>query len=254
MHAQLTASVLEDVLVAAIDGSPQAYRRQEVMLRLAEEPYCKLVMPVQGTCILEQDDRQLEFLPGESFVFDCARPYTLSFPEGVHIELYGLPRQRLLGELGGSFGLQPTLLRDSSAVRLLSGFLALVQKDLMGHSTNEDSARLVSNTIMSLTTSCLANEMATHWLSPSDNAFIKKGLAYIDEHIADSELTVTTIAAHCAVSPRHLQRVFATRGTTVTSYIRGRRLERARADLLRKVRRRRSRPSPATGASRISRT
>ncbi|GAA3001965.1 helix-turn-helix domain-containing protein [Actinokineospora diospyrosa] len=55
---------------------------------------------------------------------------------------------------------------------------------------------------------------------------------FIDARLADPDLTPADIAAAVHVSPRQLYRLFETEGTTVAKWIRDRRLERCRADLL----------------------
>jgi AraC-like DNA-binding protein len=54
---------------------------------------------------------------------------------------------------------------------------------------------------------------------------------FIDSHLPDASLSPALIAAATGISVRHLHRIFAARGCTVTEWIRERRLERCRTDL-----------------------
>ncbi|MBM7774496.1 AraC-like DNA-binding protein [Actinokineospora baliensis] len=54
----------------------------------------------------------------------------------------------------------------------------------------------------------------------------------IDARLADPDLTPAGIAAAVHISTRQLYRLFESEGTTVAKWIRDRRLERCRADLL----------------------
>jgi AraC-like DNA-binding protein len=54
---------------------------------------------------------------------------------------------------------------------------------------------------------------------------------YISEHLAEPKLTMTGIAATHHVSVRHLQKLFEEIGTTVSEYIRTRRLDQCRNGL-----------------------
>ena len=56
--------------------------------------------------------------------------------------------------------------------------------------------------------------------------------AYIERHLADHDLSPARVAAIHHVSVRSLQRIFRAQGTSVTDWIRRRRLERCRRDLL----------------------
>lgn len=54
----------------------------------------------------------------------------------------------------------------------------------------------------------------------------------IESQLGDPEMTVQTIARAEGVSVRYLQQLFARSGQTVSAYVKARRLERARADLI----------------------
>lgn len=53
----------------------------------------------------------------------------------------------------------------------------------------------------------------------------------LETRLGDPQMTVRSIAAMEGVSVRYLQQLFARAGQTITGYIKGRRLERARAEL-----------------------
>jgi AraC-like DNA-binding protein len=55
---------------------------------------------------------------------------------------------------------------------------------------------------------------------------------FIETHLAEPSLSPSQIAAAIGVSVRHLHRIFLSKGHTVAGWIRGRRLQRCRSDLL----------------------
>jgi len=61
---------------------------------------------------------------------------------------------------------------------------------------------------------------------------LQKIYDHIDLHLGSAELSPSSIAAAHYISTRHLHTLFNQSGTTVSTWIRERRLERARADLL----------------------
>jgi AraC-like DNA-binding protein len=63
-------------------------------------------------------------------------------------------------------------------------------------------------------------------------ALVPQIRAFIEEHLADPELSPATIAAAHFISVRYLHKLFETEDTTVADLIRRRRLERCRRDLL----------------------
>ena len=79
----------------------------------------------------------------------------------------------------------------------------------------------------------VATEVYGRTAEPDHHAGLLRRLdAYIDEHLADPDLSPTRIAQAHFLSTRQLQRVYARRGQTVSGVIRRRRLERCRRDLL----------------------
>ena len=59
-------------------------------------------------------------------------------------------------------------------------------------------------------------------------ALVRRARAIIDDRLADSELSTETVAALVGISPRYLQSVFRSEGSTVAGTIWRRRLDRAR--------------------------
>jgi AraC-like DNA-binding protein len=55
---------------------------------------------------------------------------------------------------------------------------------------------------------------------------------WIDAHLPDGDLSAATVARNNFLSPRYVRRIFADAGTTVSGYVRDRRLDRIRQDLL----------------------
>jgi AraC-like DNA-binding protein len=77
-------------------------------------------------------------------------------------------------------------------------------------------------------------------------ALLQRIQAYIERHLADPGLSPGTVAAAHHISVRYLHKLFQERETTVAGWIRRRRLERCRLDLIDP--RLRSRPVGAIGA------
>jgi AraC-like DNA-binding protein len=65
-------------------------------------------------------------------------------------------------------------------------------------------------------------------------------LRFIDEHLADADLSPEVIAGAHHISVRYLHKLFRDEGTTVGRWIQRRRLEECRRDLVRGLRARRT--------------
>jgi AraC-like DNA-binding protein len=56
--------------------------------------------------------------------------------------------------------------------------------------------------------------------------------AFVDAHLRDAQLSAETVAAAHYISPRYLRKLFAGQETKVSEWIRSRRLELCRRDLV----------------------
>jgi AraC-like DNA-binding protein len=63
-------------------------------------------------------------------------------------------------------------------------------------------------------------------------ALARRIFAFVDSHLGDPGLSPATIADEHHISLRYLHKLFEAEHTTVAAWIRGRRLERCRRDLL----------------------
>jgi AraC-like DNA-binding protein len=61
---------------------------------------------------------------------------------------------------------------------------------------------------------------------------IHHALRFIDSHFTESTLTPAEVASAMGISLRHLHRIFSSTGCTLGDYVRARRLEQCRDDLL----------------------
>ncbi|MEU0397073.1 helix-turn-helix domain-containing protein [Streptomyces sp. NPDC006208] len=96
-----------------------------------------------------------------------------------------------------------------------------------------DAVRL-GNVLVDLITALLAHHIAAGNAMPQESgrsALLVRIHAHIERSLGDPELSPVTIAAAHHLSVRSLHRLFADQGTTVSDWIRERRLERCRREL-----------------------
>jgi AraC-like DNA-binding protein len=112
-----------------------------------------------------------------------------------------------------------------------------------------DGARL-GTAVLDLLTAALAAQLGRGDQVPQDSrqrALLVRIHAFIEERLGDPELSPGSVAAAHFISVRYLHKLFETESTTVADWIRRRRLERCRRDLLDPALR--STPASAIGAS-----
>lgn len=232
-YARLRAARLEQVEAAYVTGSSQTFERTSQLVERDYEDSCKLMLVEQGTCRIDQGDDSRRFGNGELCYFDCSRPYRLNFPTDFEILLVMIPRSAMYGP-GFDRVFFPAMRIDegTSRGRILRALSSHIVEELRtGVDGGGDIPREVVDCIVRLTGGALG-ELVHSGAIQTNQAMVNQVLDYIESHLAEPGISVQRIARDNNVSTRQLQRLLASQGTTATSWLRSRRLERARADLL----------------------
>lgn len=219
--------------VMEVEASAHAVRRTEGLVAAGDQPHFKLNLQISGHGILLQDGRETLLRPGELAIYDTQRPYTLMFEEEFKTLVLMFPQQRL--------GLPAAQIREMTATsigvehplgRAITPFLGQLA-GLLPQLQMPVGQRLAANAVDLLST-LLASELHDHDEQALDgrNRQIKSIEAYIDEHLADSELSPGAIADVHYISVRSLHKIFAESDHSVSELIRIRRLEQCRRDLI----------------------
>jgi AraC-like DNA-binding protein len=222
-------------------GSVQATRiaagahtvvRTPRLIAQSDAEFFKLGVQLRGYCLLTQDGREAPLTPGDFALYDTTRPYTLAFDDSYRQLVLMLPRSTLR--------VPPDQVSRVTARRvsgrqglgaLLSPFLLQLAAHLeeFDHTGN---LRLADN-IVDLLVTLLAEQIDVDAASPESTrrALLLRVMAFVEQHLGDHELGPEEIAAAHFISTRYLHKLFHEENTTVSSWIRERRLEHCRRDL-----------------------
>ena len=222
----------DDAHVHDVTASPHAVTRTDSLIDDTDQRFYKASLQLTGTGLLIQDGREALLHPGDLTLYDTARPYSLVFEEDMRMLVLMFPREQL--------GLPPDMMRQLTAHRFSSDaglgamiipFLQTISQDLdkVGGVTGP---RLV-RTAIDLITTIFANELDLE-ADPGDShqLLMQRIRLYIEANLGSVDLGPTQIAAAHFISTRHLHGLFRQRGTTVSTWIRERRLENCRRDLI----------------------
>ena len=229
---QIAGAQFGDVGVMEVAANAHAVRRTGDLLDAGDEPQFKLNLQLGGHGLLLQGGRETLLRPGDMAIYDTEKPYTLLFEEDVRTLVLMFP-QHLLGLPAGDaseitavgFGVENQL------GAALSPFLTQLAQ-IFPRLEEPIGRRLASNIIDVLGT-VLASELHERAgvLDGEKARLIRQIQDYIDQHLADIELSPGSIANAHFISLRSLHNLFADTGHTVSEWIRQRRLERCRRDL-----------------------
>lgn len=220
-----------DLHLTRVQAGSHAVERTPELISAASRSYFKLSMMVAGSALLAQDGRETVLRPGDLAIYDTGRPYTLLFEERFQTLVVMFPRELMSIPVGQIADLTAVRLDpDKGLTSLASAFftqLAAQHVPLAGSS----GTRLAQSAV-DLVSALYAQELGTSVSRPDAHTdLVQRIMAFIDDRLDDAALDPAGIAAAHFISTRHLHGLFNEQETTVSTWIRARRLERCRRDL-----------------------
>lgn len=222
-------------VVRVIHGSaPRGdFARPFRLIRPSDPELFGLWMPCRHRWVMEQNGRRAELGPGDFAFVDLSRPFrmvgplhdfaSVLFPRAL-LPLDRHETRRLAGVVVS--GGQP----DGA---LVSTVVQRLVRDMDAY--NGASAARIGSAVLELITSTLTARLDRPAPPPGEtnrHAQMLRIHTFIEERLGDPELAPAAIAAAHHISLRQLYKLFETQGRTVAGWVRGRRLERCRRDLL----------------------
>lgn len=193
-------------------------------------PYCKLSLQMEGESTLAQDGRHCVLRPGDLALYVTQRPYRLSYPGAQRSLVVYFPESfvQMTPDQIGQVTAVP-IARNEGLGRVavpLFEQIALNFEVLTG-----PYAGSLLRSALDMLVTVLSSELSQADGALANNLLFQQAVAYVDTHLDNPELSPRMIAEALFVSVRHLHAQFSSGGLTVSSYIRGRRLELIRRDL-----------------------
>lgn len=231
--------------ISEVSGTASQVRRTSHEISANDPGLIKLGLQLRGYSVVAQDGREAALTPGDFAIYDTSRPYDLYFDDTFRMLVVMFPPEAL--QLNRRDIANLTASRVSGRQGL--GSLTSTLLGAMGQQLRDGlvpGTISVSDALLSLVSAVFAERIDPG--SPQNSqrlVMLARVQAYISSHLGDPELTVTEVAAAHHISVRYLQKLFEEHGETVSSWIRRKRLEKCRHDLLNPQLR--SRPVSAVG-------
>ncbi len=230
---QLTGLDLGTVRMREVRAEPHTALRTRRLVSAAPSGCYKLGLMRHGSAVLTQGGREAVLGPGDFALYDADHPYTLGFSSRHRMlvlvfphDLLGLPAEQVMRLTATTMpGTRPGL------AGLIPSFLAQVA-GVTGKVGSPAAVRLSGN-VLDLLTTVLAERLdqSTANRDSAHRAQLLLVTAFIEEHLANPDLSPRFIAAAQHISVRQLHKLFHGTGSTVGGWIRQRRLDRCRHDL-----------------------
>ena len=233
-RGRLEAGITGDIHLFSVDANAHAVHRTPALIAGAPQRYFKFSLIERGTGMIVQDGRETTLRPGDMAVYDTDKPYSLVFDDDIRMSIVMFPRELL--------DIPSDLLSRITAMRLdgANGVGAMIRPYLstLTHQIGEVDghiARRLFRTAFDMVGTLLESELGSATTATSHDDLMRRILDYIDEHLAEPDLNPSQIAAAHFISVRHLHALYSDQGSTVSTVIRARRLDRCYDDLVNPV-------------------
>jgi len=230
--ARQANGALHTMRIAEIAGNDHVIERSSRLVSAYPKDSVFACHLLKGRAYFIQGGGCLEVGAHETIIYDTRRPFTFGFLADMHELLIDIP----VTELTACWGLSPDKLplkvvprpgMDSAlGAELRRAFISFMRAPSI-----EEAEVLPSHT------HTLLRAMVQPYVSDSQGAdrsvfHVLAAKRYIAQNLADSGLTPSSVAVDVGVSVRHLNRLFASEGTSLADYIWAQRTARARHDLV----------------------
>jgi AraC-like DNA-binding protein len=230
--ASQTNAVLPTMRVAEIRGNAHAIERCPRMVDMYPKEAIFACHLVKGSASFVQGGVQLVANAGDTLIYDTRRPFRLAFPSDMQELLIDIP----VTELDACWG-----------IRVADLPLKIVPAGGVGAAMGAELRRTLKSFLRAPTIDgCLSLPACTHTVlrtmaqsrlrgaeAPHQSLFhILAAKMYIARHLGDPELCPADAAREAGISVRHLNRLFAMEGSSLSDYIWKQRTAMAYRDLV----------------------
>ncbi|MGK4219421.1 helix-turn-helix domain-containing protein [Kocuria sp.] len=231
-EARLASGQAGPVAVRSIQGRPHRVARTSQMIAAADPEAVLLYLLTRGVVHLDQDDRHCVLRPGDIACQDTSRPSVFEGREGFETLVFSVPKWFLGASADDITRYTATRVADGEgrltpvAAPFLLNLARTVTDGGLSHRDGEGAAEMLLPMFRTL-----YGEERTSVPRSGAQTLLARMQQYAMEHLHDPELGPEQIARAHFVSTRYVHKLFATSGTGVSSWIRGRRLEGAAEEL-----------------------
>lgn len=213
-------------------SSGQRVVRSKSRIARSHNDYFMISVQREGTGIVSQDGRVARLNPGDFALYDSTRPYELMFDAPFSQFVARVPRSAVSNRLIAPEWLTARRIDGRSGVgRIALSYLAELERQLP--SLDSQACGRLSDTFLDLITLALSASVNERpQMSNVRQAQLYRIQCYIDDHLADPDLTPASIAEAHRITVRYLNMLFAGAGMSVARWIWQRRLEKCERDLV----------------------
>ncbi len=229
--ARLTTEELGRLTVVDLASQPQDVFRTRRLIATDTERYFKIAIVLDGRCVVSQHGREALLGPGDLVCYDTAAPYEFHIDRPFRLGVFMLPETGAQHRLRGFGTMTATRIRPEEGLGIVASpvlrqFITGIGK--YGGAGSAHAGEAVVDLLAGLVAERVSREADE---DAARTASLVRVHRHIELNLADPDLSPAGIAAAAGVSLRYLYKLFAGEGTTVSAWVRNRRLDQVRRDL-----------------------
>lgn len=231
-EAMFSGTTVDAINVSTIKATAHRVSRSATSISRLGAEALVFNFVLSGQLIAEQDGRLTTIGVGEGLCCDARRPYSLQFDQPFEIACVRLPHQALCHEIAGLQRVTATNFNTATQLcPLVFSYLSgLMQR---AGSISDSSSRRISNSFIELVAAMLAEATEASPVPISDyrNLALIRIKDFVERNLGDFDLDPAMVAGALKISPRYINQLLSSEGTSLCRYIWQRRLEVAASDL-----------------------
>jgi AraC-like DNA-binding protein len=228
--------ILDSGAVARVKMSPATATRSSVELERSSSDCIYANYVLLGEIQVAQCGRATVARRGDLVTYDSSQPVTVIKSNADPYEdlTLRIPKFLLAESCREETALHNVCIEAEKIISPLSSCLAFLSQNLLTTSREELSALYeVCAQLLPVAASYVHRaDNGTDYLERPSNFYGRELTAFIDEHLADAELSPRFAAEHLGISVRYVHKQFAAKGMTFSAYVTTKRLEFIRRDLI----------------------
>lgn len=210
---------LRSLRLAEVVGNEHVIERTTPLLRRYPKDSIFACALLRGEAFFYQAGRCVPVREGDLIIYTTTLPYLYGFTRVMHQVQLDVDACRFFGD--GPLKRPPTPIKiDGSAPtgRRLSAMLQQAMTDFIERPLADDAVAAAER-IQTLLRALM--NVGEHGVQGDESGAVRllRAEAFIAEHLCDPEFDADCVARHLAISLRHLNRIFAIHGCTVTQWI-----------------------------------
>lgn len=218
--------------LSVVQARPETVVRTGKQARADESEHYCIAFQRAGICTFTQDDRTTILRPGQFTVYDSTRSFAFRFSSPHTTAVSMFDRSALNLDVSQIARVTATAVSGNEGLGKLVSTMLLHLVDSPGEFSDVVS-RKVSSTLLDLVETLYRETLLDSSDSESaQRSFVLRVKAFIEENLGEPHLAVGDIAAAHFVSVRCLYKAFENEQYGVAQYVRHRRLERIRKQLV----------------------